>query len=70
MHSTGIVLQDHVSDGTAGSEPSLVVVVALAEEVVLVVKEEFQQQQELRVEAGGWKDGRQWRGWRDGRQLR
>ena len=43
MHSTGIVLQDHVSDGTAGSEPILVVVVALVVEVMLVAKEELQQ---------------------------
>ena len=61
MNSTGIASQDHVSDGTAGSESSLVVVVALAVEVVMVVKEELQQQQELRVGAGGWRDGRQWR---------
>lgn len=57
MHSTGIVLQDHVSDGTAGSEPFLAVVEAPAVLVVVVVKLQLQQQRELRIGAEGWRYG-------------
>lgn len=57
MHSTGIALQDHVSDGIADSEPFLAVVKAPAVLVVVVVKLQLQQQRELRIGAEVWRYG-------------